>query len=233
MKKLREFLSEHRHFYLLLLLLPILVWFKYLEFTIVPKYYTEIAFDRKIPFLPIFVVPYVFWFVFVAYGILYVGIYSKQDFYRLLFFLGGGMIVANILYSVFPNAQGLRPIVSSNDPFSLLVKFIYATDTPTDVFPSIHVINAIAVDAALRHSEEFSKKRLGKAVSFSLTVLICFSTVFIKQHAILDVASGAAVAVLLYVPLYILPARRFAAKFGTARGLSRRIDDLRNNSGNE
>lgn len=235
MKRLHAFLSEHRHFYLLLLLIPILLWFQFMEHSLTPIYATQIALDGQIPFIPAFVVPYLFWYAFVAYGIVYVGIHSKKDFYKLLFFLGGGMTVANIIFAVFPNAQELRPAVSSGDPFSTLVKFIYSEDTPTDVCPSIHVINAIAVDAALRHSEAFSEKRFGKAASFILTVLICLSTVFIKQHAILDVAGGIMISVLFYIPLYILSARRAEAKHGPDRGkstVSTWPGGLGNNSGN-
>lgn len=191
-----------------------------MEHSLTPKYATQIAFDRQIPFLPVFVVPYLSWYAFIAYGIVYVGIHSKKDFYKLLFFLGGGMTVANIIFAAFPNAQELRPAISSGDPFSTLVQFIYDTDTPTDVCPSIHVINAIAVDAALRHSEAFSEKRFGKSVSLVLTVLICFSTVFIKQHAVLDVACGVMISALFYIPIYLLPVRRAGAKYGPGRGKS-------------
>lgn len=129
MKKLHALFGEHRHFYLLLLLVPILLWFQLMEHNLTPKYTTQIALDRQIPFLPVFVVPYLSWYAFIAYGIVYVGIHSKKDFYKLLFFLGGGMTVANIIFAAFPNAQELRPAISSGDPFSTLVQFIYDTDT--------------------------------------------------------------------------------------------------------
>jgi membrane-associated phospholipid phosphatase len=184
------------------------MWFLHSELTLTPRYITQIPFDEQIPFIPVFVVPYLLWFAYVPFGLIYIGIHSKKEFYKLFLFLFGGMIVSNAIFTVFPNAQYLRPVIRSNDPFSMLVKFIYASDTPTDVFPSMHVINSIAVNAALQHSRAFSAKKRRKAASHILTILICLSTVFIKQHAVLDVGAGILVSGFFYFPLYLLPVRR-------------------------
>ena len=202
MDKIKNFLSAHSYFYLMLLFIPIQIWFQILEHNLVPQYITQTALDSRIPFIKEFVVPYLIWFIFVPYGVLFVGFYSRKDFLKLFTFLCGGMTAANILFMIFPNVQHLRPAIHSGDPFSLLVNMIYTLDTPTNVCPSVHVINSIAVNAALQHSETFSKKRFGKAISGALTILICLSTVFIKQHSALDVAAGFAVSALFYIPLY-------------------------------
>ena len=161
--------------------------------------------DDYIPFLTIFVIPYILWFPYIAFGLIYTGLHNKTDFYKLLVFLVGGMSVAYTAYMIFPNAQALRPVITQNDPLSLLVKFIYFTDTPTNVCPSVHVINAIAVDAALRNSKEFGAKKYRKATSSILTVFICLSTVFIKQHSSADVLCGLAVSAVFYTCLYAVP----------------------------
>jgi hypothetical protein len=86
---------------------------------------------------------------------------------------------------------------------------VYATDTPTNVCPSVHVINSIAVNAALQHSEDFAReKRNGRLASHILTILICLSTVFIKQHSVMDVGWGIVTGMVFYIPLYVLPAIR-------------------------
>lgn len=207
-KKICGFLSRHRYLYLLLLFIPMQIWFDYLELTINPQYITSIDFDHKIPFIKEFVVPYLLWFLFVPFGVIYVGAHSKGDFVKLIIFLFGSMAIANIMFTVFPNAQNLRPVIRSDDPFSMLVKKIYLVDTPTNVCPSIHVINSIAVNSALQHSDAFSAKKFRKVFSSVLTILICLSTVFIKQHSILDVVIGIVISALFYIPLYILPIHR-------------------------
>ena len=98
MKKIHIFISQHKYFYLLLLLIPLQIWFQYLELTLIPQYMTQTQFDRKIPFIKEFVIPYLTWFVFVPYGVIYVGLHSKRDFYKLFVFLFGGMAVAPIRF---------------------------------------------------------------------------------------------------------------------------------------
>lgn len=208
MKIIRDYLSQHKYLFLLLLLIPILIWFQCLERTITPKYIMHTVLDDRIPFIKGFVVFYVLWFLYVPFGVIFTAAFSKKDFLRLFIFLFGGMAVANTVYMVFPNAQNLRPAITGNDPLSSLIKLIYSKDTPTNVCPSMHVINAIAVDSALRHSDEFSEKRYRNVISFVFTVLICLSTLFIKQHSVLDVAYGVLTAAFFYIPLYILPARK-------------------------
>lgn len=199
---------RHTYFYLLLLFIPLQIWFEHSELTLAPVYFTQTNLDKEIPFLKQFAVPYLLWFVFIPYGVVYVGIDSKKDFYKLFLFLFGGMAVSNLAFTVFPNGQNLRPAITSDDPFSILVKMIYSVDTPTDVCPSMHVINSIAVNAALQHSQKFCANRFRKAAAHMLTITICLSTVFIKQHSVLDVICGMIVSALFYVPLYTLPARR-------------------------
>ena len=212
MKNIRSFLSVHKHFYLLLLLIPILIWFKCLEATLAPQYIIHTALDDRIPFVKEFVIPYLLWFPYIAYGLIYTGIHSRRDFIRLYVFLAGGMAAAYTVYMIFPNAQDLRPVIPQDDLFSRLVKLVYATDTPTNVCPSVHVINSLAVNAALQHSDTFAAKKFGKAASFCLTILICLSTVMIKQHSVLDVFWGIVTAAFFYIPLYVLPDRK-ARKF--------------------
>ncbi len=208
LKMIRSYLSHHKYLFLLLLLIPILIWFQCLELVIRPKYIMHTAFDDKIPFVKEFVVFYVLWFLYIPFGVLFTAATSKKDFLKLFVFLFGGMTVANVAYMIFPNAQNLRPVLTGTDPLSSLVRLIYSKDTPTNVCPSMHVINTIAVDAALRHSEKFSEKKYRCAASFTFAVMVCLSTLFIKQHSILDVVCGTVVAACFYVPLYILQPRR-------------------------
>lgn len=197
-----NFIKNNKHYYWVILMLPVLIWFKILEVVLVPEYLIYSPIDDWIPMVPILVIPYILWFPYVAYGIIYTGIYSKNDFFRLLFFLIGGMSVTYIIYMIYPNGQELRPIVAEQDIFSRLVRFIYATDTPTNVCPSVHVINSIAVHSALRHTKAFEKVKFGKQASGMLAILICLSTVMIKQHSIIDVAGGIAISILFYILIY-------------------------------
>lgn len=209
MRFINSFIKENKHFFWVLLLVPILIWFKVLETTLTPQYTIHSALDYRIPFLKIFVVPYIIWFFYIAFGIIYTGLHDRKDFYKLLISLGIGMSIAYSIYMIFPNGLSLRPAITGNDVFSILVKIIYATDTPTNVCPSVHVINSMAINIALINSKDFASKKYLKAASTILNILICLSTVFIKQHSVIDVLSGLIVASVLYICIYYIPSLKF------------------------
>jgi membrane-associated phospholipid phosphatase len=186
----------------LLLLLPTLVWFNLLEAYLDPVHIIGVPLDYKLPLVPAFIVPYLLWFPYIAFGCVFVGNSSKENLYRLVMFLGGGMSFTYALYMVFPNAIDLRPEITGTDFLSQLLKMVYTTDTPTNVCPSVHVINSYAVHAALSHTEEFKKRKYLTAISGVFFVLVCLSTVFVKQHSVLDVIGGLGVGTLMYALLY-------------------------------
>ena len=78
------------------------------------------------------------------------------------------------------------------------------SDTPTNVFPSIHVYNSVAVAVAVEHSEQLKNRPVFRNVCLGLTVLIVFSTMFLKQHSVSDVCCAlvmnAGTCMLLYRP---------------------------------
>ncbi|WP_129724399.1 phosphatase PAP2 family protein [Xylanivirga thermophila] len=203
MNRVKKFIRGHSHFYLLFIFVPLLMWFSYCEKNIVPEYILHTALDNKIPFIKVFIIPYVIWYFYVAFGLIYTGINSKEAFYRLLIFISGGMAVCYILYMLFPNGQDLRPDITETDMLSRAIKFLYTIDTPTNVCPSIHVFNSIGVDAALRNLYAFSNNK--KKISFFLMISICLSTIFVKQHSIIDVIYGTLLAAIFYIPLYAIP----------------------------
>lgn len=205
MNLLKKLWKEYRHFLLLSLYGVLYLWFYYLERTVVPKYDMFSTLDLKIPFIKEFVIPYLFWYIYMAFGFIYLGIVSKKDYYRLFLFMFFGMAICYTVYGIFPNGQSLRPVITENDIFSRMMKRIYATDTPTNVAPSIHVLNSIAIHVGLINYEPFKRNWPLRITSFILMVTISASTVFVKQHSILDGIWAIALSLVLYVAIYLVP----------------------------
>ncbi|MDR1540710.1 MAG: phosphatase PAP2 family protein [Clostridiales bacterium] len=178
-----------------------------------PEHIIEIPLDRDLPLIPVFVIPYLLWFAYIAAGLIYVGHRSKENYYKLVMFLGAGMSLAYMLYMLFPNAVSIRPAITGNDPFSWALKIVYKFDTPTNVCPSVHVINSVAVTAAIIHTWEGRKRAVVKAAAISFCAIICMSTVFIKQHSVVDVVCGLIVGAVFYVSLYKMNFPRSAPGF--------------------
>lgn len=178
-----------------------MVWFSLLEKNVEVKYLIGTAIDTYIPFWEIFIIPYLIWFGYVAVTMIYFCFKSRRDFVRTGLFLCLGMTICLIIYTIFPQGIKLRPSVfQRNNIFTDLVRFIYSVDTATNVCPSIHCLNSIGIHIGIVKSEKLSKNKKLCLSSRILMILICMSTVFIKQHSIVDVCA----AIALSVPLYYI-----------------------------
>lgn len=203
MKKIFLFIQSNKHFLYLLVFIPLIVCFSLCSRYVEAKYFMHCFIDDYIPFISIFVIPYLFWFAYMAMSFLYLGVKSKQDFIKLLVFISLGMSISYLAFLFYPSGQNLRPLIGHKGMFLLLVKFIYWIDPPINVCPSIHVLNSIGVHIALVNCK-YVKGKI-KMYSFISMILICVSTMFIKQHSFIDVIWGSVLALVLYICIYAIP----------------------------
>ena len=82
--------------------------------------------------------------------------------------------------------------------FQEAVGFLYSIDTSTNVFPSIHVYNSVMMCVALLKSEGIKKHKILCAFIVVLSISICLSTVFIKQHAFIDIPGALVLCLAVY-----------------------------------
>lgn len=144
--------------------------------------------DYQIPFCEIFVVPYLLWFAYIAVTVVYFLKHEEEDFDALAQFLVFGMTMFLLISAVYPNGLNLRPTSFERDNiFTDLVKMVYASDTPTNVLPSIHVYNSMAAFLAIKRSKLAKHNPKWAWASGILTFLIILSTMFLKQHSVFDV----------------------------------------------
>ena len=169
-------------------------WFRHLEQTVSGDYlimHTKV--DEWIPFLPVFIVPYLLWFLYIFAALVYFSRADKDEAADLCLFLALGM-TRSLLIRITANP--------ANGFFEHLVWMIQRTDTPTNVFPSIHVFNALAVHAAVARSKTLRHHPLVQGLSLLLMVSICLSTVFLKQHSVLDVLGALLLGYFVYAVIY-------------------------------
>jgi membrane-associated phospholipid phosphatase len=187
----------------------VLLWFYYLQKNNTPRYFIDMKIDDYIPFKPFFVIPYLSWFIYMAVALTYFFKNSRKDFVRAVFFIFCGMSVSMLCYTLFPSGNRLRPsLTDAGDSLSLrIVGFIYALDPPNNCLPSIHVLNTMGIHFSILYSPKFIHMRQLKCLSALLMVLICLSTVFIKQHSAADVISAVFLGTILYLLIY-MPRRR-------------------------
>lgn len=202
---MKTFYQKYKHAIPLLVYgLIYLSWFTHLEKTVTKDFTVIHTFiDDYIPFCELFIIPYFLWFAYVAATVLYFFFRDKNDYYKTCTFLFTGMTVFLIISTLFPNGHTLRPDVMPRDNiFTQMVAGLYSADTPTNLWPSIHVYNSLGAHFAITKSARFENKKGIRTSSLILCVSIILSTMLLKQHSIFDVITGIIMAFVMYLVVY-------------------------------
>lgn len=188
--------------------------FSYVESRNVKYHIIHSQLDELIPFCEYFVVPYLLWFGFVTITVLYFAFFvkEKKEFTQMMWSFCVGMTVFILISLFFPNGQRLRPRLYGEEGFFIdLVKMVYRKDTPTNIFPSIHVYNSVVCCVAILRNEACRKHFWITTGTVVMTVLILASTVLIKQHSIVDMIGALLLNAVVAVAVY-WPKRTYIAK---------------------
>lgn len=189
-------------------MIPLAVWlvvylsmFVYLEmnpadgFTLV-----HCTLDEKIPYIPAFIYPYLSWFPYILItAYLAIRNLSDEDYKKSIILLASGMTIFLIGCFLWPTGLILREglIHDTTTLSGWLMQFVQTVDNPMGVFPSMHVHVTLALQYALEHQR-------GKVPAWGIwlgridAVLIILSTMFTKQHSVLDVIGAVSMFVILW-----------------------------------
>ncbi len=199
--------DEFRHLKLLIFWPIFGLLFSYVELVGFHSAYYPMhcSLDDYIPLCEYFLIPYLFWFVFLIGIHVYTLLFDTESFKKLIKYIMITYSSAMLTFLIFPTCQELRPLAFERDNiFTRLLTMVYQFDTNTNVCPSIHVIGSFAVLFAGWHSKHFHFR--GWRIAFTITtVLISLSTVFLKQHSILDVFAALPICFIAYLIIYKKP----------------------------
>lgn len=208
MNKIKDFFTRYKHGVPLVIYMVVyLTWFGWLEKNNTKNYRViHLPIDDYIPFCEVFVIPYLLWFAYVAAVVVYLLLKDKQEYYRACGFLITGMTLFLIISTLWPNGHDLRPASMPRDNvFTDLISLLWKTDTPTNLWPSIHVFNSMGAHFAVKHSQKLTASKWGGRIRIGsgiLSVSIILSTMLIKQHSMFDVLTGLALGAVMYVLIY-------------------------------
>ena len=141
------------------------------------------------------------WYFFLVLPGIYMLFCCPAQYKRYMTYIGISFFMSMIFCLIFPNGQNLRPDIFPRDNiFTSAVKYLYTIDTNTNVCPSVHVVGAMApVFASFDGKTALNKWRPTFIV---LCVLITMSTVFLKQHSVLDIIVSPIFIVIPYFLVY-------------------------------
>ena len=203
---------DRREAILIVYMLIHLVWYFLDEHFIQADYpglhIMHCALDDDIPFCAWFIFPYLSWFLYMAIPGIWFYLHEKPVFEKYVLTLECGWFVCMFINTVYPNGQLLRPASYPDNIAGTLVRLIQSMDTPTNVFPSMHIVGALGVAVAFFKSEKLRKKTGLQIFSVLLCTSICMATMFLKQHSAVDVMGAAVVFIVTYFFVYHGPASK-------------------------
>ena len=157
--------------------------------------------DDVIPFMEVFLIPYVLWYGLIVGSLGYLALYNVESFKKMQTFIILVQAMSMLVYILYPNRQDLRPDVFPRENFFTdIISFLYSFDTSTNVCPSCHVGYSIGI-ASVWLKEKAASKWF-KAGIVVLVALICMSTCFIKQHSAVDFFAALPVCLIAELLLY-------------------------------
>lgn len=147
--------------------------------------------DRQIPFIKGFVVPYLAWYGYLAVGFLYIAYRDRANYLQTLVEFIIGLLLCYGVYAIYQTTVP-RPDIIGSDWLLQTVRWVYSSDQPFNCFPSTHVLTAyLMLRAYLRSTRIAMTYRI---ISASMAILIIVSTLFVKQHVLMDIVGAVIVA---------------------------------------
>lgn len=151
--------------------------------------------DHNIPFIPVFIIPYIIWYAYMFMYLVYFCFKDTRVFIKTLIMIVLAELVCFTIYFFFQTTVP-RPDPQGNTMMIQLVKMVYANDQPYNCFPSIHVLTTFSI---MLGSLNLQNKHLLNTISIHLIgSLIIISTLFVKQHVILDMVGSMFLITFIY-----------------------------------
>ena len=143
--------------------------------------------DLRLPFLPQFLIIYFGCYIFWAANYILAARQDREEVYRFFTADFISRCVCLVIFLAYPTTN-TRPVIEGSVFWDLLAGWLYSIDAADNLFPSIHCLVSWFCFLAVKGQKKIPIWY--KAVSFILAVLVFLSTLFTKQHVIVDVAGG-------------------------------------------
>lgn len=147
--------------------------------------------DRAIPFVPWTVSVYFLCYLFWAVNYVLSARQKKLLAYRFFCadFLSKGVCL--VCFLLLPTTN-VRPALEGSGLWENLMRFLYQVDAPVNLFPSIHCLVSWLCWIGVRGREDIPQWH--RHFSFWTATAVCLSTLTTKQHVVVDVVGGIALA---------------------------------------
>ena len=154
----------------------------------------ESALDLATPFLPWTIIIYTGAFVFWYVSYVFIMRSGKENAFRFLCAHTIALVVIWLCFIFLPTTNS-RPTVEGNSLWDWGMRLLYASDDPNNLFPSLHCEMSWICSRGLDKSKA---PKWYKLFAYIFTFMIFISTLTTKQHIIIDVLAGWALAEITF-----------------------------------
>ncbi len=163
------------------------------------------AWDFSIPYIPVFILPYLFAWVYPLFILIYCvvcGTYNHQAFRYFYLSILAMTGLECLIWFNFPASIMIRvpvEVLADHGVLGSMTAYVYERATPWNVFPSAHIATAYLFWLLSKH---FAPTRQRWLFLF-IFILITLSVLFVKNHYLIDIAGGMAIAHLVYYVVFL------------------------------
>lgn len=151
--------------------------------------------DSLVPFMPWTII--IYWGCYLFWGANY-GLSALQERSERNRFFCADVLSRCICLAFFlllPTTN-IRPEITGNTVWDELMRLLYRVDAADNLFPSIHCLVSWLCWIGVRRRKDIPL--LYRYFSLIAALLVCISTLTTRQHVIVDVISGVALAEICY-----------------------------------
>ena len=160
--------------------------------------------DLFFPTLTVFVVPYFIFFIFIFVAPYFIGVKDRLLLHRFTTNLLISATIGSLIFLIYPT-------YINRDVFNIkngILNFIYKNDVGKNACPSFHVLVTWCIWI---HFKQLPLSNVLLNLCGVLSYIIIVSTVFIRQHGLIDIPAAIAIVEFVYffVRKYSLDSKLF------------------------
>jgi len=185
-----------------ILTLTLLVWLSIYFFVnrlkVEPQNRLDLAtsLDKRIPFVPQLALIYFSTYIFVMQPFIILS--EARQFYWMLASFGSITVIASLIHAIVPSKIERNEALDAQGLSSQLIVLFQKTCKPYGNFPSMHVALSVPVVGA----NYLTAGPAAGSITLLWAILIAVSTLYTKQHYILDVLAGLFGGITVYLLTY-------------------------------
>lgn len=172
-----------------------------------PHYDMTLPIDGVVPFVPWTVA--IYFGCYLVWGINYYLCAKQAQEERDRFFCTDALskAICFLIFILIPTTNTRPEIPGEPTVWNFLMKLLYRIDSPDNLFPSIHCLVSWLCWVGVRKRKDIPA--VYRYFSLIVAIAVCISTLTTRQHVIVDVVTGVALAELCY----------FLSGFSKVRGI--------------